>query len=64
LKVDFPPDKETKRSEQMADRVLELAAEHHDLTLYHDAEIHLYWPEKEKEIHEHLIERPLKSASP
>jgi hypothetical protein len=64
LKVDFPPDKETRQSEQMADRVLELAAAHHDLTLYNDLEIHLYWPEKEKEIHEHLIERPLKSASP
>lgn len=64
LKVDFPPDQEPHRSGQMADRVLELAAEHHGLAAYDAAEIHLYWPEKEKEIHEHLVKRPLQPQSP
>jgi hypothetical protein len=64
MKVDFPPDRETKQSEQMADRVMELAAKHQDMTAYDVAEIHLYWPEKEKEIHEQLIEREIKSPPP
>ena len=64
LKVEFRPDQDTEKSEKMADRILELAAEHHDLTRYDLAEIHLYWPEREKEIHEHLIERPLNAAIP
>jgi hypothetical protein len=59
LKVDYPPESDKSKSEQMADRVLELAEKHHGLKPYDRAEIHLYWPEKEKEIHEHLIERPL-----
>jgi hypothetical protein len=59
LKVDFPPESDKARSGQMADRVLELAEKHHGLEPYDLAEIHLYWPEKEKEIHEYLIERPL-----
>ncbi len=59
LKVDFAPQSHKARSEQMADRVMELAEEHHGLEPYDLAEIHLFWPEKEKEIHEYLIERPL-----
>lgn len=64
LKVEYPPETNPGRSEKMADRVLELAEEHHGLGTYDSAEIHLYWPEKEKEIHEHLIERPLKPDQP
>ncbi len=60
LKVDFPPEREMKQSEHMADRVMKLAAEHHDLAAYDLVEIHLYWPEQEKEIHEQLIERSVK----
>lgn len=63
LKVDYPPESDRGRSEKMADRVLELAEIHHGLGPYDLAEIHLYWPEKEKEIHEHLIKRPLSSAA-
>ncbi len=65
LKVDFPPDQKTAQSEAMADRVLDLAASYlpHPLTDYDVAEVHLYWPEKEKTIHEHLIERKLKSPA-
>lgn len=59
LKVDFPPSEETDRAETMADRVLELAQEHHGLAPYDFAEIHLYWPEKEQEIHEEVIKRRL-----
>jgi hypothetical protein len=62
LKVDFPPAREAERSERMAEGVLKLAEEHHDMSLYDVAEIHLYWPEKEKEIHEHLIERQLQGS--
>ena len=62
LKVDYPPESHPKEAEEMADRVLELAEKHHGLKPYDLAEIHLYWPEKEKEIHEHLIERPLKTS--
>ena len=59
LKVDFPPESHKARCEQMADRVLELAEQHHGLEPYDLVEIHLFWPEKEQEIHEYLIERPL-----
>lgn len=59
LKVDFPPESHPKEAEAMADRVLGLAEKHHGLKSYDKVELHLYWPEKEKEIHEHLIERPL-----
>ncbi len=63
LKVDFRPDVETQKSEQMADRVLELADKYHGLAEYDIAEVHLYWPEEEKQIHQHHIERRLKAAS-
>ena len=63
LKVDFHPEKETQKSERMADRVLKIAGEHHDLSPYDMAEIHLYWPEKEKQLHEHTVERPLKTPA-
>ncbi len=57
LKVDFHPKQETEQAEKMADRVVELAAKHHNVEEYQIAEIHLYWPEQEQEIHEHRIER-------
>ncbi|MCA9071630.1 MAG: hypothetical protein KDA84_22040 [Planctomycetaceae bacterium] len=57
LKVEFPPRLEKAKSEEVADRVMELAKEHHPLENYDTVEIHLYWPEKEKTIHEYLIER-------
>jgi hypothetical protein len=62
LKVDYLPESDPKQSNQIADRVLELAEKHHGLEPYDLAEIHLYWPEKEQEIHEYLIERPLNPA--
>ena len=62
MKVEFRPDQETNRSEEMADQVLKLAAQHQPLEQYDIAEIHLYWPEKEQEIHEHLIERELHAS--
>lgn len=57
LKVEFHPEQEKARAENMADRVMELAAKHHDITAYDAAEIHLFWPEQEQEIHELVIER-------
>ena len=58
LKVDFHPIEEKARADKMADRVMELAGKHHDVTLYDIAEIHLYWPEQEQHIHETILERP------
>lgn len=57
LKVEFAPETEKARSKEMADRVMELAEKHHPLEQYDAVEIHLYWPEKEQSIHEHVIER-------
>jgi hypothetical protein len=64
MKVDHHPERDKEKSERIADRVMELAQSHHGLAPYDLVEIHLYWPEKEQEIHELLIERPLKSAKP
>ncbi len=66
LKVDFRPDQKTARSEAMADRVMVLAAIHlhqEPLTDYEVVEIHLYYPEQEKAIHEDVIERRVASSA-
>lgn len=63
LKVEFPPKLEEAKSQRVADRVMELAAKHHPLENYDTVEIHLYWPEKEKTIHEHVIERKVPSLN-
>jgi hypothetical protein len=60
LKVDFHPDEDKVRAERIADRVMDLAAKHHDVTAYDIAEIHLFWPEQEREIHRTIIERPVR----
>ena len=66
LKVDFPPDQETAKSEAHGRPrawnwrrcIFPIRSADYDV-----AEIHLYWPEKEKTIHEHLIQRNLKSPA-
>jgi len=61
LKVEFHPEEDSARAEKMADRVVDLAEKHHGLNDYEIVEIHLFWPEKEQEIHEVLIERDVTS---
>ena len=34
-----------------------IARAHHDVAKYQAVEIHLYWPDPEQEIHEHVLTR-------
>lgn len=62
LKVEFNPQAKESEAEAVADRAVELARQHHDLTRYDEIEIHLYWPEPEREIVEWEITRPVPEA--
>ena len=57
LKVDFNPQNEERNAEDVADRVVALAQAHQDLSRYDQIEIHLFWPEPEREIVERQIVR-------
>lgn len=59
LKVDFNPQADESQAQNVADRAVQLAREHHDLSRYDQIEIHLYWPEPEQEIVEWEVSRPV-----
>ena len=59
MKVEFNPRAEQNRAQAVADRAVELARQHHDLSRYDQIEIHLYWPEPEREIVEWEVTRPI-----
>ena len=50
MKVDFDPTADNDHAESLANRVTAIAQRHHDLSRYEFLEIHLFWPEPEKEI--------------
>lgn len=63
LRVDFDPTQEHPRITEMSTRVLELAREHHDVSSFEVLELHLFWPQPEKEIKQKTFEIPMNVAS-
>ena len=59
LKVEFDPETDQRQAKGVADRAVELARTHHDLSRYDEVQIHLYWPEPEREIVERQIVRKI-----
>jgi len=50
MRIEFDPDADSDRTEELARQIASFAGEHHDLGLYDTIEIHLHWPEPEQEI--------------
>jgi hypothetical protein len=57
MKVGFDPTDEPERAKSFANRVTMFVHKHHDLSEYELLEIHLFWPEPEKEIKQWTIEQ-------
>ena len=57
MKVGFDPTDESERAKSFANRVTTFIHKHHDLNGYELLEIHLFWPEPEKEIKQWAIEQ-------
>jgi hypothetical protein len=60
LKVDFDPVADESRAKAFAERVLSVVSANYDVTTYDTSEIHLFWPEPEREIKQWTIELPLR----
>ncbi len=59
MKVDFDPNKDDDRVEQIVDRVQQLSAEHLEMSKYRQLDVHLFWPEPEQEIRKRMVSRKL-----
>lgn len=56
MKVEFDPTKHKKRINLFADRVAAFVGGEIDLQAYNSLELHFYWPDPEKKIHEKTLE--------
>jgi hypothetical protein len=57
MKIDFDPNADEARATAFANRVVAFVRERQDLTEWEILEIHFYWPEPEKELHEWMFEQ-------
>lgn len=64
MKIDFDPNADEARTTTFANRVVAFVREHQDLAPWEILEIHFYWPEPEKELHEWVLERSLNDGVP
>lgn len=58
MKIDFDPDANEGRTNEFAGRVASFARANFDLSTYEILEVHFFWPEPEKKIHEWTAELP------
>jgi hypothetical protein len=59
MKIDFDPDANPVRTNELAERVIGFTRERFDLSAYEVLEIHFFWPEPEKKIKQWRLEREL-----
>ena len=56
MRVPFNPNKEPEKANEFAHRVAKFAESHHDLGQYDVVEIHLFYPDPERQIEEWSVE--------
>ena len=59
MKVDFHPDQNDQKVNALVKEVAEVAGEHQNLEEYDLLEVHLFWPEPQRTIHERTLEMEL-----
>ena len=64
MKIDFDPNADEHRTNELAERIIDFARERFDLSAYEVLEVHLFWPEPEKEIRQWTLERKVADLKP
>lgn len=61
MRIEFDPDADSPKTEELARQIAAFAGDHHDLSPYDAIEIHLHWPEPEREIKQWTTSIPVEA---